>query len=108
MVGSEKGRLSRSCRHVGAFALRHDASDGGDRHTGSWLGKRLGRMESDRWQLQVRHRAQLRRSRRRQQRPVRRRHRHRLLRALIAGIGLPGRIRLSDRDNPGSGEHCSR
>jgi Bacterial extracellular solute-binding protein len=66
------------------------APHGRDPSAGQRLGKRLGPVEGHRRQLQNRDRAQLRCPRRCQQRPVRRRHRHRLLRAFLESIRIPG------------------
>ena len=51
------------------------------------------------------HRAQLRRARRRAERPVRHRPGDRLLRPRRQELGLPGRVRLSERDRDRAGQH---
>ena len=66
--------------------------------------ERLGEPARDRRQSRAGVRPLVRRARRRQQRPVRARHRHRLLRPVGQGVGLPGRVRLSDRDHAGAGQ----
>ena len=60
---------------------------------------------ADRRQLRRDHRAQLRRARRRQQRPVRHRPGDRLLRPRRQVLGLPGRVRLPERDRRRAGQH---
>ncbi len=92
----QEADLLRPCRHFGAVALRHHASDGRDHPAGRRLGQRLGDAARDRRQSGAGVRPLVRRARRGQQRPVRHRHRDRLLRAVRQGVGLPGRVRLSD------------
>ena len=67
--------------------------------------KGWGTDAADGRQQRADHRAQLRRAGRRQQRPVRRRPGHRLLRPRRQVLGLPGRVRLSGDDLDRAGEH---
>ncbi len=92
----KKADLFRPCRNFGAVALRHHASDRRDHPAGRRLGQRLGDAARDRRQSRAGVRPLVRRARCGQQRPVRRRHRHRLLRPVRQGVRLPGRVRLSD------------
>jgi hypothetical protein len=82
-----------------AVALGHHASDDRDDPAGRGLGQGLAHHQGNGRQLPQGHRALVRRARCGQFRPGRRRHRHRLLRLLGAGGGLPGEVRLSDRDD---------
>ena len=70
----DQGGLLRPRRAQLALALRHHSPDGGDHPAGRGLGQGLEPAAGDRRQQRPDHRAQLRRARRRQQRPVRHRH----------------------------------
>ncbi len=97
--------LLRPPRDLVAFALRHHAPHLRDHPAGRRLGQGLEPDPADRGQLRRGHRAQLRRARRRAERPVRHRPRDRLLRPRGEGLGLPGRVRLSERDLDRAGQH---
>jgi hypothetical protein len=87
-----KPEYFRPCGHLVAFALGHHAPDGGDHAAGRRLGKGLGPDAADCGQLRRRHRPQLWRARRREQRPVRRRPGDRLLWPGGQVLGLPGGV----------------
>ena len=97
--------LLRPRRDLVAFALGHDPPHLRDHPAGRRLGQGLEPDPADRRQLRRDHRAQLRRARRRAERPVRHRPGDRLLRPRREGLGLPGRVRLPERDRDRAGQH---
>jgi ABC-type maltose transport system permease subunit len=85
----DEAGLLRPPRDLGAVALGHDPPHLRDHPAGRGLGQRLEPDPADRRQLRRGHRAQLRRARRRAERPVRHRPGDRLLRPRRQGLGLP-------------------
>ena len=98
-------RILRPHRHLLALALGHDAAHGGDHLAGRRLGQGLVAALADHGQRRRRHRPQLCRARRREQRPVRHRHRDRLSGAGGQVLGLSGGLHLPQHDGGGAGQH---
>ncbi len=99
MADLAQARLFRPRRDRRALALRHHASDDRDDPPGRGLGAGLAHHQGDGRQFPPGDGALLRRAGCRELGPGRLRHRDRLLRLLVAGLGLPGEVRLSDRDH---------
>ena len=105
MAGPRPGALLRSRLDLGAVALGHDAPHHRDDPAGRRLGQRLAHDQGDRRQPAPGDRPLVRRARGREFGPGRLRHRHRLLRLLLAGRGLSGEVRLSVGDDAGAGQY---